>query len=85
MIWRSWGGKRSGAVTGEVERASAVTKSGGMANGLGDKVFGSADGLDRIVAENEVAEESGGKGAASAVGGGGIYVLAGEPVDFSRR
>jgi hypothetical protein len=54
-----------------------------MANGLGDKVFGSADGLDGIVTENEVAKEGGRESAAGAVGGGGIYVLAGEPVDFS--
>jgi hypothetical protein len=67
----------------EVEGTFAVAKVGSVADGFGDEVFGSANSFDGIVAEDEVAEERRGEGAAGAVGGGGIQVLAGEPVDFS--
>ena len=70
--WRSWSGKRSGEVAEEVERASTVAEVGGVADGFGDEVFGAANGLDRIVAEDEMAEERGGEGAAGTVGGGGF-------------
>ena len=68
----------------EIEGAFAVAEIGGVADGLGDEVLGSADGIDGGVAEDEEAEESGGEGAAGAMGGGGVDVLAGEPVDNSR-
>jgi len=55
----------------------------GVPDGFGDEVFGVANGFDRAVAQDEVAEEGGRKGAAGAVGGGGIEVLAGVPVDIS--
>ena len=55
----------------------------GSADGFGDEVFGLADGFDRGVTEDELAEEGGGEGAPGAVGGGGIEVLAGVPVDIS--
>ena len=61
-----------------------MAEVGGVADGFGDEVFGSADGFGGCVAEDEVAEEGGGEGAAGAVGGGGIEVLAGEPVEISR-
>ena len=56
----------------EVEGAFAVAEVGGV-----------ADGFDGGVAKEEMAEEGGGEGAAGAVGGGGIEVLAGEPVEIS--
>jgi hypothetical protein len=72
-----------GEVSEEVEGAFALAEVGGVADGFGDEVFGSADGFDGCVAEDEEAEERGGEGAAGAVGGGGFDVLAGEPVDIS--
>ena len=68
----------------EVEGAFAVAEVRGIAYGFGDEVLGVADGFDGGVAKEEMAEEGGGKGAAGAVGGGGIEVLAGEPVEISR-
>lgn len=68
----------------EVEGTFAVAEVGGVADGFGDKVFGVADGLDGGIAEDEVAEEGGGEGASGAVSGGGVEVLAGEPVEISR-
>ena len=68
----------------EVEGTFTVAEVWGVPYGFGDEVFGSADRFDRGVAKNEVAEERGGKGATGAVGGGGIEVLAGEPVEISR-
>ena len=73
-----------GEVPEQVEGTFAVAEVGGVPDGFGDEVFGSADGFDGGVAKDEVAEEGGGKGAAGAVGGGGIEVLAGEPVEISR-
>jgi hypothetical protein len=67
----------------EVEGTFTAAKVGGVADGFGDKVFGFADGFDGGGAKNEVAEEGGGKGATGAVGGGGLEVLAGEPVEIS--
>ena len=72
-----------GEVPEEVEWAFALAEVGGVADGFGDKVLGSANGFDGCVAEDEEAEEGGGEGAAGAVGGGGIVVLAGEPVEIS--
>ena len=60
-----------------------MTEVGGSVDGFGDEVFGSSDGFDGGVAEDEETEESGGKGAAGSVGGGRLDVLADEPVDFS--
>ena len=68
----------------EIEGTFAVSEVWGVADGLGDEVLGVADGFDGGVAKDEVAEEGGGKGAAGAVGGGGIEVLAGESVEISR-
>jgi hypothetical protein len=78
------GGNRLGDVSEEVDGTSAVAKVGGVADGFDDELFGAANGFDRVVAKDEVAEERGGKSAAGAVGGGGFNVLAGEPVDISR-
>ena len=68
----------------EVEGTSSVAQGWGVSDGLGNEVFGVADGLDGGVAEDEMAEEGGGKGAAGAVGGGGIEVLSGKPVEIFR-
>ncbi len=54
----------------EVEGAFALALFGGLADGFGDEVFGAADGFDGACAEEEVAEEGGGEGAAGSVGGG---------------
>ena len=67
----------------EVEGAFAVSEVGSVADGFGDEMFGVADGFDGGIAKEEVAEEGGGEGAAGAVGGGGLEVLAGEPVEIS--
>jgi hypothetical protein len=74
---------RSGEVPEEVEGAFAVAEVWGVPDGFGYEVFGVADGFDGGIAEDEVAEEGGRKSAAGAVGGGGIEVLAGVPVDIS--
>jgi hypothetical protein len=68
----------------EVEGASAVSGVGGVADGFGDEVLRVTDRFDGGVAKEEVAEEGGGEGAAGAMSGGGLEVLAGEPVDISR-
>jgi len=78
-----FGGGRLGEMPEEVEGAFAVAEVGGVPDGFGDEVFRVADGFDGGVAEDEVAEEGGGKGAAGAVGGGGVEVLTGEPVEIS--
>lgn len=67
----------------EVQGAAAVAEVGGVPDGFGDKVLGAADGFKGGVAENEEAEERRGEGAAGAVGGGGVEVIAGEAVDFA--
>lgn len=72
-----------GEVPEEIEGAPAVSEVGGVVDGFGDEVLGSADGFDGGVAEDEETEERGGEGAAGSVGGGGFDVLADEPVDFS--
>jgi len=68
----------------EVEWSLAVAQIWCGADGFGDEMFGAADGFDGRVAEDELAEEGGGEGAAGAVGGGGFEVLAGESVEISR-
>ena len=68
----------------KIKGAFAVAEVWGVPDGFGDEVFGVANGFDRAVAQDEVAEEGGRKGAAGAVGGGGFDVLAGEPVEISR-
>lgn len=73
----------SGAVALEVEGAFAVAQGWGGADGFGDEVLGAADGFDGGVAEDQVAEEGGGEGAAGSVGRGGVEVFAGEPVEIS--
>ena len=65
------------------EGSFAVAEGGGVADGFGDEVLGSADGFDGSVTEDEKAEEGGGEGATCAVGGGGVDVFSGEPVDIS--
>lgn len=60
-----------------------MAEVGGVADGFGDEVLGSANGFDGGIAEEEEREERGGEGAAGSVGGGGFEVLADEPVDFS--
>ena len=60
-----------------------MSEVGSVADGFGDEMFGVADGFDGGVAKEEMAEEGGGEGAAGAVGGGGLEVLAGEPVKIS--
>ena len=67
----------------EVEGAAAVAEGGGVANGFGDEVLGAADGFNGSVSEDEEGEERGGEGAAGAVGGGGVEVVAGEAVDLA--
>jgi len=67
----------------EIEGALSVSEVRGVADGFGDEVLRVADRFDGGVAKQEVAEEGGGEGAAGAVGGGGIEVLAGEPVEIS--
>ena len=73
-----------GEVPAEVEGTFAVTEVGGVADGFGDEVLGSADSFDGGVAEDEEAEQRGGEGAAGSVGGGRFDVLAGESVNISR-
>ena len=73
----------SGAVPEEVEWAFALAEVGGVADGFGDKVLGSANGFDGCVAEDEEAEEGGGEGAAGAVGGGGFYPVTREFVELA--
>ncbi len=67
----------------EVEGAAAVAEGGGVANGFGDEVLGAADGFDGGVAQDKEGEERGGEGAAGAVRGGGVEVVAGEAMDFA--
>lgn len=66
----------------EIEGSTALTKSRGAAEGFRDEVFCTSDCFNGCVTENEEAEESGGEGAAGAVGGGGVDVLANEAVDL---
>lgn len=72
-----------GEVSEKVERTFALPEMGSVADGLGDEVLGTANGFDLAVAEDEVAKEGRGKGAAGAVGGGRFKVLAGVLVDIS--
>ena len=68
----------------EIEGTFSVAEDWRVPDGFRDEVFGPSDGFDGSVAEDEVAEERGGKGAAGSVGVGGFDVLSGKPVEFSR-
>jgi hypothetical protein len=67
----------------EIEGALAVAEVWCATDGFGDEVLGTADSLDRGIAEDEETEERGGEGAASSVGRGGLDVFADEAVDFA--
>ena len=69
----------------EIEGTFAVANFGGAADGFGDEVLGAADRIDGTVAQDQETEESGGKGAAGAVGGGGVDVFADKAVDLAGR
>lgn len=60
-----------------------MAEAGGSAEGFGYVALGGVDGGYGSVAHDEPAENGGGEGAARAVGGGGVDMLAGEAMDLA--